>query len=103
MSKLSHIEDFSQFVQQESLIVFLQCNKINSLKLVNSSKERGNVPSEVQDWNSSICNLGRASSCTSGNSTKLSQIIIRNSLRAGNAPQHVKELGRYSKLLNTKN
>ncbi len=98
MSSLHHIENFSQFVLQESLSVSSQSNKFNFLKLVRTSKERGKVPREKQPPKSSVRNLGRAPSSTSGNSTRLEKLHIRKFIRAGKAPLHVKDLGRYSKL-----
>jgi len=94
MSNLLHIEDFSQFFLQESSSVASQSNKINFLKLVRTSKERGKVPRDVHSLKSSVCNLGRAPSSTSGNST-IRESCSQNLIRAGKAPQRVKDLGRY--------
>ncbi len=96
MCNLLHIGDLSQFVLQESN-AFSQPHKSNSLKLVRSSKERGKLQREKQKLRSSICNLGRAPSSTSGNSTSFTQEHSLILTRAGKAPQHVKDLGRYSK------
>jgi len=98
MSNLLHIEDFSQFALQESWSVSRQKHTFNFFKLVRTSKERGKVPRESQPLKSSVCNLGRAPSSTSGNSTRLWPPHISNFIRAGKASQHVNDLGRYSKL-----
>jgi hypothetical protein len=89
---------FHNLSYKSLLSVSSQCDKINFLKLVRTSKEKGRVPRDVQAMKSSVRNLGRAPSSTSGNSTRLKHAHIRNFIRAGKTPQHVKDLGRYSKL-----
>jgi len=103
MSNLLHIEDFSQFVLQGSWSVRSQSHKIKFLKQLRTPKEKGKVPRDKQPLKSRICNLGRAPSSTSGNSTSLEKKHIWNSIRAGKAPQHVKDLGRSSKLSDFRN
>jgi hypothetical protein len=62
MSTLLHIDDFSQFVQKESISLSSQ---IKFLKLVRTYKERGKVPRDKQPLKSNVRNLGRAPSSTS--------------------------------------
>jgi hypothetical protein len=91
MSTLLHIDDFSQFVLQESLSLSSQ---IKFLKLVRTYKERGKVPRDKQPLKSNVRNLGRAPSSTSGNSTSLEQAHIQKCQRCA-LPRYISVTYKY--------